>query len=56
MNQPKDVVDYLKEKRQLEEQLKYLHSKKHLLPTEEVIIEEAERRLGIVINLIDKLS
>jgi len=56
MNQPKDVVDYLKEKRQIEEQLKYLRSKKHLLPTEEVIFEEVERRLGIVIDLIEKLS
>ena len=54
MNKQKDIVDYLNEKNQLEKQLKELRSKKERTDTENVIIEEMERRLVIVQKQIDK--
>lgn len=54
MKKEKDIVDFLKEKKQLEQQLSELRSKKNLLPTEEVIIEEIERELRIVTAKIAK--
>lgn len=54
MKKEKDIVDFLKEKKQLEQQLSELRSKKNLLPAEEVIIEEIERELSIVISKIAK--
>ena len=54
MNKEKDIVDYLKEKKQLEHQLKELRSKKNLLPVEKVIIEEMKLELSKVISKIAK--
>lgn len=54
MKEPKDIVDLLKEKEQLENQLKNLQSKKLRTGTEDVIIEEMERRLVIVLSKIEK--
>jgi hypothetical protein len=54
MKKEKDIVDFLDEKKQLEQQLMNLRSKKELLPAEEVIIEEIERRINIVNDKISK--
>ena len=54
MEKEKDIVDLLREKEQLERQLLEMRSKKNLLPTEEVIIEEVERELRIVTAKIAK--
>ncbi len=55
-NKKKDVVDYLKEKRQLELKISQLESKKSLLPTEEVIMSEVKGRLNEVVTKINILS
>ena len=54
MKEPKDIVDLLKEKDQLELQLSDLRSKDNRTGTEDVIIEEMKHRLGVVLRLIDK--
>jgi len=55
-NKEKDVADYLKEKKQLENKISELQSKKSLLPTEEVIISEVKGRLNEVVTNINRLS
>ena len=54
MEHEKDIVDLLNEQKQLEQRLSELRSKKPRTAVEDVILEEVERRLGIVLSLIEK--
>ena len=54
MKKKKDIVDYLKEKKQLEKQISDLRLKKPRTPIEDVSLEEMERKLGIILKLIAK--
>ena len=52
----KNIVDYLKEKRSLEEQIMALNSKENLTGQEMTILDEIQRRLNKVIRIIESMS
>ncbi|MEI6554261.1 MAG: hypothetical protein WCL70_01590 [Paludibacter sp.] len=53
MDIEEDIVDLLKKKEQIEKVLLKFKSKENILSTEEVVIEEIERKLSIVQRKIE---